>query len=322
MNSKVSSSFGNITINLQPKSFDEVIRFAEIVAKTNLIPEAYQRNPAGIVAAVIWGDALGLSPMPSLQAIAPGPRPFMWGDGLVAICRNRPDWDGMEERLEGEGENMVAYCTCKRKGQPSVTRSFSMKDAQRASLTTKKTWQQYPQRMLPARARGFAIRDQWQDALMGLITEAEARDFPAREDSEEVTVPISATSSSPLQPVLGPALIPETPPVLSVMNPSYDVEVEGWLVELAICQDIESLKKTFEDVKNKIKEKKDAVGLAVAVAVKNALKGGDKFVSDSQVLSWIDDNNLDLPEIKPIQYGTVVLFPLSEVRKHFPNFPE
>jgi hypothetical protein len=45
-------------------------------------------------------------------------------------------------------------------------------------------------------------------------------------------------------------------------------------------------------------------------------------VSDSQVLSWIDDNNLDLPEIKPIQYGTVVLFPLSDVRKHFPNFPE
>jgi hypothetical protein len=59
---------------------------------------------------------------------------------------------------------------------------FSMADAKRAGLAGKSgPWSQYPARMLTLRARGFALRNAFADALRGLITAEEAQDYPAAE---------------------------------------------------------------------------------------------------------------------------------------------
>ena len=52
--------------------------------------------------------------------------------------------------------------------------------AKKASLWTKPgPWQQYPDRMLQMRARGFALRDTFADVLRGLISREEAEDMPS-----------------------------------------------------------------------------------------------------------------------------------------------
>jgi len=57
-------------------------------------------------------------------------------------------------------------------------RTFSVKDARLAGLMNKAgPWKQYPKRMLQMRARGFAIRDAFPDALKGVITYEEASDL-------------------------------------------------------------------------------------------------------------------------------------------------
>jgi hypothetical protein len=53
-----------------------------------------------------------------------------------------------------------------------------MADAKRAGLAGKSgPWSQYPARMLALRARGFALRNAFADALRGLVTAEEAQDY-------------------------------------------------------------------------------------------------------------------------------------------------
>jgi hypothetical protein len=80
----------------------------------------------------------------------------------------------------------VAVCEAKRRGYPAPTVvRFSVADAKKAGLWGKSgPWSQYSSRMLTLRARGFALRNAFADALRGLITAEEAQDYqhePARE---------------------------------------------------------------------------------------------------------------------------------------------
>jgi hypothetical protein len=61
-----------------------------------------------------------------------------------------------------------------------------MFDAKRAGLAGKSgPWSQYPARMLALRARGFALRNAFADALRGLVTAEEAQDYPQAEPARE-----------------------------------------------------------------------------------------------------------------------------------------
>ena len=77
---------------------------------------------------------------------------------------------------------MVAVCVAKRKGKRPVEQRFSVDDAKKAGLWGKQgPWQNYPKRMLQMRARGFALRDAFPDALRGLVLAEEAQDFVEKE---------------------------------------------------------------------------------------------------------------------------------------------
>ena len=158
-----------------PNSFDELTRFAEMVSRTQAIPQAYQGKPDDIVATVIMGADLGLSPMQSLQNIAViRGKPTVWGDGLLAVCQSHPNFAGITEWLEDNGTpQATAHCCVKRRAGDEVietVRTFSVDQAKRASLWGNKgPWSQYPERMLQMRARGFACRDAFADALRGIM---------------------------------------------------------------------------------------------------------------------------------------------------------
>jgi hypothetical protein len=161
-----------------PQDFTELLKFAEIAANTNLVPKDFKNKPHDILIACQMGAELGLAPMQSIQNIAVvNGRPSLWGDAVIAIISAHPDCEDITE--EFNDSTMTATCTVKRKGRSKVIRSFSQNDAQKAGLWGKGgTWQTYPKRMLQMRARGFACRDSFADALRGLITVEEAQDYP------------------------------------------------------------------------------------------------------------------------------------------------
>ncbi len=166
----------------------EAMSFAGMVAKSDFAPKDFKGKPESCLLAIQHGSEVGLSPMQSLQSIAViNGRPTIWGDAALALVQSSPACEYIKEYIEGDGDQAVAVCEVKRRGYPAATVStFSMFDAKRAGLAGKSgPWTQYPMRMLALRARGFALRNAFADALRGLVTAEEAQDYPQGEPARE-----------------------------------------------------------------------------------------------------------------------------------------
>ena len=188
-----------------PATITEAMEFSKMLAKSQMVPRAYQNKPEDIMVAVQWGYEIGLAPMQALQNIAViNGKPSVYGDAAMALVQASPVCEGVDESIEGEGTtNPVAVCIARRKGRNPVTVRFSVEDAKRAGLWGKQgPWQSYPKRMLAMRARGFALRDAFPDVLKGLITAEEAQDFPSE---AAPTVVKDITPRNPLDALQAPA---------------------------------------------------------------------------------------------------------------------
>ena len=190
------------TFSLAPKDLDEAMRFADMLASASIVPKDYIGKPGNVLVAIQWGMELGLQPMQAMQSIAViNGRPSLWGDAMLALVKAHPAFEWIKEDCDGN----IATCTVKRRGEPEVTQSFSLEEAKKAGLTGKQgPWTQYPKRMLQMRARGFALRDAFPDALRGVISAEEARDTPAERDMGAAEV----VSSRPAAPA-APAALPD-----------------------------------------------------------------------------------------------------------------
>lgn len=182
---------------LQPQSMQEAMQMSEMLSSSAMVPQAYKGRPADTLVAMMMGNELGLNPIQSLQNIAViNGKPSIYGDALTALIQNHPRYGGMEESFDEEA--MKASCTVWRKGGPKHTVTFSQQDAKTAGLWGRKgPWTQYPKRMLQMRARGFAVRDQFSDALAGLITREEAEDMPVERDITPVPDPAPVIEQDP-----------------------------------------------------------------------------------------------------------------------------
>jgi hypothetical protein len=165
------------------QSFDDAFRFSKMVAASEFAPKDFKNKPESCLLAIQHGSEVGLSPMQSLQSIAViNGRPTIWGDAALALVQACPVCEYVREYMEGEGDNLTAVCEAKRQGYPSPSVSrFSVADAKKAGLWGKSgPWTQYASRMLQLRARGFALRNAFADALRGLVTAEEAQDYPTQ----------------------------------------------------------------------------------------------------------------------------------------------
>ena len=191
MTTEISTHRAQTGLALQ--SFDDAFRFAKMVSGSEFAPKDFKGKPESCMLAIQHGSEVGLSPMQSLQSIAViNGRPTIWGDAALALVQSSPVCEYVKEYVEGQGDNLTAVCECKRRGYPAPTVSrFSMADAKRAGLAGKAgPWSQYPERMLALRARGFALRNAFADALRGLITAEEAQDYPTQSLAETPRQPV------------------------------------------------------------------------------------------------------------------------------------
>lgn len=162
---------------LRPRNLEEAMRFAELMSKSDLVPSDYRGKPGNIIIAMQIGYEIGLSPMRALKSIAViNGRATMFGDDMLALVQASPAYEWHDE---SESNERMGVCVVKRKGDPQPYRAtFSLEDAKRAGLLGKAgPWTQYTARMLKLRARGFALRDKFADALAGLTEAEEAMDI-------------------------------------------------------------------------------------------------------------------------------------------------
>lgn len=231
------------SVSLAPTNMPEAMQFADMLAKSDMVPKDFKGRPANVLVAIQWGYEVGLGPLQALQNIAViNGRPSIWGDAALALVRGHPACEAVREGVEGEGEARQGFCEVKRRGQPAERRTFSVADARKAGLWGKSgPWQQYPDRMLQLRARGFAIRDVFPDALRGVITREEAQDMPP-EPEEPREVPNLAPAPAPA-PAQKPAVVDEAEfPIIAPDGRVFGVRRAKWMpsVERALSK-LESL---------------------------------------------------------------------------------
>lgn len=224
----------NLTVRqgFLPTTFAEAKDFASELANSNLVPKNYAGKPLDILVAIQWGTEIGLAPMQALQNISViNGKPSVYGDAAMALVQAHPACEGVEEFFEGEGTpNPIAVCIAHRRGRKPVTARFSVEDAKRAGLWNKQgPWTQYPKRMLQMRARGFALRDSFPDALKGLITVEEAQDYP-----EETKPVVKDIPQNPLDAIAPPKPIEETYEVLEVEDDKVDATAQEPEAETAV----------------------------------------------------------------------------------------
>ena len=178
---------------VQFSDMDGMIRFAGAVCRAGLAPRGLEKTEQVFIA-LQMGMEVGLSPMQSLQNIAViNGKPAIYGDGALALVYATGLVLDFEEKIEHDGDDRVAYCSVERMGvkTPGI-RSFSVADAKAAGLWGKGgPWKQYPDRMLQMRARGFALRDAFPDALHGLITTEEAQDYQTQKPRQVAAAPVT-----------------------------------------------------------------------------------------------------------------------------------
>lgn len=201
---------GDLT-KFNPSSFDELLTLCKMLSGTQLVPRALHGKVDDVMAIVMMGADLRLSPMQSLQNISCiNGKVTIWGDGLLAIVQGHPNFAGMKEWIENANSpDAVAYCLVKRRCGDDVMetlRGFSVDQAKRASLWGNKgPWSQYPERMLQMRARAFACRDAFADALRGIMPREEVMDYndrpagnvPMQHAALDAVVPPQVTAPEP-----------------------------------------------------------------------------------------------------------------------------
>lgn len=201
MNGQELTTRSGVSVSLILNTLPQLREFCQVLAKTGMVPKAYQEKPDDILVAMLHGQEVGLPHLQALQSIAVvNGIPSIYGDAALAMVRASGKLEDFDEWIEvegvrqdgpfpimkfaDEGKSIVAMCQSKRVGmsRDRVT-TYSVDDAQRAKLWMKKghngfetPWCTVPQRMLMWRARGWNLRDQFGDVLKGLAIYEEAMD--------------------------------------------------------------------------------------------------------------------------------------------------
>ncbi len=171
-----------MSANLVPVTVQDALAVAQQLASSGLVPRDYAGKPGAIYAAIDLGASVGLRPMQAVQGIANiNGRPALWGDAALGVVMAHPAFESIDEddasKAAAQG---FGRCRVIRKGSPPYEVRFTVEMAKAAGLWGKTgPWSQYPGRMLQMRARSWAFRDRFPDALKGIAIAEEVRDVPA-----------------------------------------------------------------------------------------------------------------------------------------------
>lgn len=163
---------------------DVIMRQADMLAQSDIIPKDYRRKPANIVVAAMTGRTFGWDAITAMRnghviegtwTIKP--------EAMLALVRRAG------HSVEGETTATGATITGKRcDSGDTLTVTFDEGDAKRAGLLNKNTWKQYPKSMYWARAVSQLCRQLFADVTLGLSYTPEELGAEVTEDGEVIDV--------------------------------------------------------------------------------------------------------------------------------------
>ncbi|WCE39155.1 hypothetical protein PGC08_14270 [Brevibacterium sp. BDJS002] len=218
-------------------SVGERQQYASVLADANMIPKAFQKNPANIFVAIEYGNALGIAPIVALNEInVINGTPSLSASMMASLARSA----GHRVRTRNEDDGS-AVCEIIRADDPEFTHTsvWDQKKAQGAGLWGKGHWAKDPATMLRWRAISECVRMACPEVLGGLkYTVEEVIEFTSTGPSSSGPAPKATTTRKQKAE-------PET-----VSAPMPAPSNRDWLAELDQCataQDIRNLWKACAD---------------------------------------------------------------------------
>jgi hypothetical protein len=232
MTNTITTSAPGWSAALTPQTTDDAWKIATALAKSPLIPKAFQGAPGDVIIAANMGARLGLDIFSAMQSIAVvNGRPTLWGDAMLAVCQARTDWRGQTVAWSGEAATPCCTVTIRRQVGQAVDEyagQFSAEDAKKAGLWTKQgPWSQYPRRMLELRARAFALRGAFADALLGFHAREEVEDYVDVTASAQVREEPRGRKVRQVAPAIDSTAAPAADDTSGVAQPTTEQPVTG-----------------------------------------------------------------------------------------------
>lgn len=191
-------------------SLPDKMQYAKAMAGSNLLPRQYQGNPANLLFALEYADALGVSPINAITSIhVIEGKPTASADLIAGLVRRAG------HKLRVSGDDRTATAQIIRADDPDFTYevTWTMDRAKAAGLAGKSVWKQYPAAMLRSRAITEVARMGASDALYGVIYTPEEVGAEVDADGEPTAPPRPAP-----MPTAAPAPQPEPEPEPEVIE--------------------------------------------------------------------------------------------------------
>lgn len=269
--------------NLVPLTVQDALAVAQQLAQSGMVPRDYANKPGAIYAAIDLGASVGLKPMQAVQGIANiNGRPALWGDAALGVVMAHQAFDSIDEDDAAKAlAQGFGRCRVVRKGSPPYEVRFTVDMAKSAGLWGKAgPWTQYAGRMLQMRARSWAFRDRFPDALKGIGIAEEVTDAPTvaadvvdmmPRSTDDAPPPVVETTATVTEPNPGEVAVT----VVAVETKTGETNGKPWKkhgVKVRHDDGVEDVLGTFHDTPKDVAT--SLVGKRAWVAVTSKEKDG------------------------------------------------
>ena len=210
---------------------DVLMRQAEVLAPSGIIPRDYQRNPANILAAALMGRAFGWDALTAMRMVvviqgAASLKP----EAMLALIRQRGHHVTIEVHADGRG---VTVRGKRADNGDTAEASFTIADAERAGLLKNTSWKSYPVDMCQWRAVARLSRALFGDVVLG------AGYIPEEIGASDMTsAAITTPTADPDPDIVDAEVIEED------TSPTRD-----WPRDIALADDVDSLRAMWDEAK-------------------------------------------------------------------------
>ena len=165
-------------------SFNQLLRAAQMLSQTSIIPQSYQNKPQDCFVAIEMANRMGVSPMVVMQNmyVVKG-KPSWAGQACTMLINSCGKFKDVKHIYTGEKgkPNRGCYVNATRISDGSQVDGVevTMQMAQSEGWTSNSKWKNMPELMLAYRAAAFFARVYCPEALMGVQTADEIYDADA-----------------------------------------------------------------------------------------------------------------------------------------------
>ena len=163
------------------KEYNRIGQMAQMISKSNLVPQSYQGKPEDCFLALQFAVRLGMEPLTVMQNlyVVKG-KPSWSGQFCMALIRANPAFSNVRLVYTGTKgtDNRGAYVTAIRTSDGSVVdgTEVTIAMAKAEGWISNAKWKSMPEQMLGYRAAAFFARLHCPEALLGIQTSEEVED--------------------------------------------------------------------------------------------------------------------------------------------------